>query len=113
MDQLTSIKTESNRLIKYLPLSPAMLPNRNADFMRFNDARIMFRDFDKLFQRFCHECQFEEIGKGAGLKMKSNNTIIEPWPMRLKKNATQEEFDILLASSHMGSERYIEWQSLA
>jgi hypothetical protein len=104
-----------DQLNKYLPASPAMLQNsdtNNADFLRHNDARLIFRNFDKLFQRFHLECQFEEIGKAAGLKVKSNNTIVEPWPMRLKKNATQDEFNNLLASGHNGSERYVEWESL-
>ncbi|KAH0565170.1 hypothetical protein GP486_001434 [Trichoglossum hirsutum] len=116
MDNLNAIKSESDELRQYLPASPAMFQNRDsydADFMRFNDARMMFRDFDKLFKRFMYECRFEEIGKAAGLKVKSNNTIIEPWPMRLKKNATQDEFNIFLASGHIGSERYVEWESVA
>jgi len=81
----------------------------NADFLRHNNVRFVFRDFDKLFQRFHLECQFEEIGKVAVLKVKSNNTIVEPWPIRLKKNTIQDEFNNLLASGHNGSERYIEW----
>lgn len=84
----------------------------SADFLRHNDARFMFRDFDNHFQRFHLERQFEEIGKAAGLKAKSNNTVVEPWPMRLKKNTIQDEFNNLLASGHNGSERYVEWESL-
>jgi hypothetical protein len=114
MDYLASIKSESDRLRQYLPLSPAMFQSRdgfNADFMRLNDARSMVRNFDNLFKRFMDECRFKEISKAAGLKEKSKNTVIEPWPMRLNKNATQDEFDILHASGHMGSERYVEWES--
>jgi hypothetical protein len=55
----------------------------------------------------------EAIVKEVRLEMKEKNTVIEKWPMRLKKEATKEDFDILNASGHMGSERYVEWKSLA
>ena len=64
------------------------------------------------FQRFMDECRLEKMGKASGLQMKLKNTIVEPWPIRLKKNATQDEFDVLLASSHVGSERYVEWKGI-
>ena len=111
-DYLTSIKSEGDRLRRYLPIEPATLRNENsADFLKFNDARIMFRDVDKAFQSYVKEYHFEEAAKAAGLKMKSKNTIVEAWPMRLKSNATQDEFELLLASGHTGTERYVEWRS--
>lgn len=112
-DHLKSIELESNRLRKYLPLSPASLRDRseyNADMLKFMDARMMFRDFDGLFERFMKECRLQETGLTMGLQMKSRNTIIEPWPMRIKRSATQNEFDLLLASGHTGSERYVKWE---
>ena len=115
MDRLSSIVYETSQVNKYLPASPAMAQRSNmynAEFLRHNDARSMFRDFDKIFERFHLKCRFEEIGKAAGLKLKANNTLVEPWPMRLKKNATQDEFNTLLASGHEGLERYVEWESL-
>ncbi|MCJ1307220.1 hypothetical protein MMC25_000866 [Agyrium rufum] len=117
-DHLGSMKPEIERIRKYLELDPAVFRNRDgmkysADFHRFNDGRLMFRDFDKLFSRFHQECQLDKIGEAVGLEMKWKNTIIEPWPMRIKKNATQDEFNFLLGSSHTGSERYVEWRSLA
>ncbi|KAH9206685.1 hypothetical protein DL95DRAFT_486583 [Leptodontidium sp. 2 PMI_412] len=115
LDSLKAIKSESDHLRRYLPLNPTMLQSGGefkADSLRFNDARIMVRDFDALFHWFMHECQFPEISRAAGLAAKTTNTIIEPWPMRLNKGATQAEFDILLASGHMGSERYVEWERL-
>ncbi|UKZ69119.1 uncharacterized protein TrAtP1_010132 [Trichoderma atroviride] len=43
------------------------------------------------------------------------NTVVEKWPMRLKKKAgqpgAQEEFDLLFGSGH-GNERYVEWQTV-
>jgi hypothetical protein len=45
--------------------------------------------------------------------MKKKNTVIEKWPLRLKKGATKEEFRILHSSGHVGSERYVEWKRVA
>ena len=98
-----------------MPISPAIFQSGeryNVDVLRLNDARAMFRGFDKYFERFVHDCRLEDLGKAAGLQMKSSNTIVEKWPMRLKKNATQDEFDLLLGSNCTGSERYVEWRSV-
>ena len=43
--------------------------------------------------------------------MRDGNTIQEKWPMRLRKGATKEEFDLLIASGLTGSERYVEWRA--
>ena len=40
-------------------------------------ASMPFTNYDELFQRYMHECRFEEISNAAGLEMKSENTIIE------------------------------------
>jgi len=49
----------------------------------------------------------------TGMKMRVTNTIIEKWPMRLKLSPGQlgadQEFKLLLASAHTGTERYVEW----
>lgn len=39
---------------------------------------------------FMHECQFSEISKQAKLEMKSKNTLVEPWPLRLEENANRQ-----------------------
>ena len=85
----------------------------NADVVRFLSAQVFFRDFDELFGRFREECGLDECSTAAGLTMKSKNTIVHAWPMRIGKNATQREFDVLMASGHVGSERYVEWKSAA
>ena len=113
LDDLNSIKSESDQLRKYLQLSPSMIQSHNglnADFVRFSEARMMVRNFEMLFERFTSICRLREVSLAAGLRMKPNNTIVEPWPMRLKKNATQDEFNTLLVSGHIGSERYVEWE---
>ena len=115
-DSLNSIHFDMNHMRPYMPATPDMIQGSNsfnADFLRFMDARSMFRDFDELFKRYMRECAFDKISKAAGLKMNLKNTIAHPWPMRLKKNATQQEFEFLHASGHNGSERYVEWNSVA
>lgn len=72
-------------------------------------AQLLIRDFDELFTRFKRECRLDEVTKAMGLKINSKNTIVHPWPMRIKETATQREFNTLLAFGHTGSERYVEW----
>lgn len=49
-----------------------------------------------------------------GLEIKGRHTIIEEWPMRLKKTPGQpgaeEEFEIFRAAGGDGMERYVEWR---
>lgn len=60
--------------------------------------------------------QFQQATKGAGMVVKEENTIIEPWPTRLKLQAeqagAQEEFNLVLASNFTGVERYVEWKKV-
>jgi hypothetical protein len=55
---------------------------------------------------------FDSIGKTIGLQVRDKNTIVEKWPLRLKRGASKENFNILLASGHIGGERYVEWEDL-
>lgn len=58
---------------------------------------------------------FEEAQRELGFVMKEKHTIVEKWPMKLKlalpQDGAQEEFELLRASMHSGSERYVEWRS--
>lgn len=60
------------------------------------------------------EESFTEIERYLGMTMKQSHTIVEKFPMRLKLRLGQagakEEFENLLASSHSGAERYVEWK---
>ena len=116
LDDLSSIRSAMESLRSYIPITSDMVrggSRSNPEFIRFMTARVMFRDFDELFSRFKRECRLDEISKANRLEMKSKHTIVQPWPMRIKENATQREFDILLASGHIGSERYVEWKNAA
>ncbi|KAI9731728.1 MAG: hypothetical protein M1834_004517 [Cirrosporium novae-zelandiae] len=116
-DYIKLMTSEMAIVRQYVPINSNITQQQqnshyNADFLKQMDACVMFRDLDEPFQRYMHECRFRDIGKVAGLEMKSKNTIVQPWPMRLSKNTTQTEFDILQASGHSGCERYVEWRSL-
>lgn len=49
-----------------------------------------------------------------GMEMKEKHTIVEKWPLRLKKRpdeaGAKEEFRDLCNSQHTGSDRYVEWR---
>ncbi|KAF7928559.1 uncharacterized protein EAE98_005615 [Botrytis deweyae] len=111
-DYIESIATDSAKLHRYMTIQRDMLQPYNADFLRYNDARSKFQDVDELFDRFMKECCLYEISEMEGLKIKIKNTLVEKWPLRMRNGAKQEEFDRLLASGHLGSERYVEWESL-
>ena len=113
LDLLKSTLSTMERMRSYIPISRDMVQastGNKADLVKFLSAEVLFRDFDAIFTRFKGECHLDEISKAAGLSMKSENTIVRPWPMRLRDNATQREFDVRLASGHTGSERYVEWK---
>ncbi|KAL9129400.1 MAG: hypothetical protein Q9217_002131 [Psora testacea] len=115
-DYRSSMRSDMERLQSYIPITRDMMQEggmSNTECIRLMSAQVLVRDFDELFSRFKRECRLDEISKATGLKMKSKNTIVRPWPMRIKKNATQREFDVLLASGHNGSERYVEWENAA
>lgn len=115
LDHLDSSRSTMERVRSYIPVTRDMVQastSHNPDLVRFLSAEVLFRDFDDLFNRFKRECHLDEISKAAGLTMKSENTIVHPWPMRLRKNATQREFDVRFASGHTGLERYVEWKSV-
>ncbi|KAK2592152.1 hypothetical protein QQS21_010160 [Conoideocrella luteorostrata] len=77
-------------------------------------CRDMVFDYDKYFQQYMALHEFETIGTSLDLEMKSQNTVIEEWPMRVKllpdQPGAKEEFGKVLASSHVGWERYVEWK---
>lgn len=110
---IASLESDKDRICRYLPLTREVLANArpsSADFIRFIEASAMFRDFDKPFRRFMEQCRFSEISAVNGLRMKEKNSIVKSWPLRLGERATANEFDILHASGHHGSERYVEWE---
>ena len=64
--------------------------------------------------RYMGVCNFADIPQFANLTMKEQHTIVEKWPMTMKKKfgeqGAEEEFDTLLASLYTGAMRYAEWR---
>ena len=59
-------------------------------------------------------CDFDSIQQNFGMVKREQNTIIDKWPLRFTKRASdegaKEEFERYFASLHMGVERYVEWR---
>jgi len=110
---IASLQSSKDRICKYLTVTQEMFSRggaSNADSIRFIEASAMFRDFDEPFRRYMEHCRFGEISGANGLRMKEKNSIVRSWPLRLRQKATREEFNVLHASGHHGSERYVEWE---
>lgn len=73
-------------------------------------ARVIFWDFDDMFEKYMKEVRFDMVAWTARAVMKAKHTVVGKWPLRLKDGAPKEEFNLLLASGHMGCERYVEWK---
>ncbi|KAL9095922.1 MAG: hypothetical protein Q9165_001920 [Trypethelium subeluteriae] len=82
-------------------------------FVRIVGDATLLRDHEKFFNMHMENQDFREAAIHAGVKMKRYHTIVEAWPMRWKKElwepGAKEEFELLRASGHTGSERYVEW----
>lgn len=96
----------------YAQVTPTVFSQgiKNAEVIRFVEVHNLFQDCYALFDRFMRECSLRRISRAARLYMKFTNTIAEPWTLRIKTNATQQDFDSLLVSRHDGSERCVEWE---
>ncbi|PGH28167.1 hypothetical protein AJ80_00057 [Polytolypa hystricis UAMH7299] len=112
-DAISTVGTSFEVGTRYLHLKPqAMLSSGNpyrCELMSLTNAQSLFREHDTPFDRFVVFSRLREAGECLGLGMKSHHTIVEKWPMRLKKNPSQREFDLLFWTNHVGSERYVEW----
>ena len=113
-DMAAGMETSMRKGIQFLPINrQAMLSgdNTNAESMKLIQAQSLLVDNDALFDRFLQETRLKEFANSFfGVAMKENNTIVSKWPMRLGKNPTQKEFDMVFRSGHQGSERYVEWR---
>ncbi|TVY19932.1 hypothetical protein LARI1_G002648 [Lachnellula arida] len=113
-EQLALIQSQIKLVAQYIKPTPETLrvrPGISAGMIKIQEAVGHFYDYDSLFELFMNRCGFKVAASFSSLEMKGENTVQEKWPMRLRKGATQEEFELLLASGHTGSERYVEWRS--
>jgi hypothetical protein len=80
------------------------------------DAMSYWDDFDVKFARFLENADptsqkpisLKELAAKHGLRIKDKHTIVPPWPYRASEKMTREEFNVLLAESTCGHERYVE-----
>lgn len=79
-------------------LLPAHATTQSVWSLGFNVQRI--DQLEKLPEA-AKEC-------GVVIKVVRTHSIVQPWPYRLGEDSTKEEFDVLLASSRGGHERYME-----
>ncbi|KAK8038412.1 hypothetical protein PG994_015179, partial [Apiospora phragmitis] len=112
-DEQAEAAKELRLAMKYL--HPTPIPSMyDADMLRVAANKESLRDFDKYFDRYIHKNRFQEFCDFMQMEMKSQNTIIDKWPLRLKKRYGQpgalEEFKELMGSGSVGSARYVEWR---
>jgi len=101
------------QVLSFLPsINPLAMALRlsGCDIIKVMEACTHFRDYDALFNKYEEHYNLQRIGSATGLRVRNQNRLVAKWPLKLKQNASREEFDILLASGHVGSERYVEWE---
>ena len=103
-----------SRVQKYLPPLPPgdgiSADKASGACIQMVAARVIFWDFDDMFEKYMKEVRFDMVAWTARAVMKAKHTVVGKWPLRLKDGAPKEEFNLLLASGHMGCERYVEWK---
>ncbi|KAF2141159.1 uncharacterized protein K452DRAFT_272970 [Aplosporella prunicola CBS 121167] len=112
-DTTQTLWREMGRLMAYFPENRLAKNKRGAETIKLTAALDLLRDFDGLFTRYTQRYDFASASKDAGVQCKTKHTLVEPWPMRLKDNATKENFEALFGSHHCGSEHYLEWQRVS
>lgn len=107
-----SFKSVFGTVLKFLPAESSVPKKADAAATRRIQAKGIFRDLDHLFGHYMRMEDFEKVSREAGLRMKTANTVIDAWPLRLRKRhgepGAQEAFDRLLESGSSGNERYVE-----
>jgi len=117
-DTPQSMHHEVARVMEYIPLPRP--PGRNPPDAAFTlriTALELVRDNAFYFNKYMKQLDFEGVARTAGARMKTRNSIVEDWPLRVKRKAGQPgaegEFRTVLASDHTGIERYVEWARTA
>ncbi|RYN62674.1 hypothetical protein AA0119_g13108 [Alternaria tenuissima] len=102
-------------LARYLPegLDIAKIVRQGAEIYKAWDCRTFSIESDRYFDKYMKLQDFKGAARDAGMRMKTVNTIVDSWPLRLgagkTDTAAQQEFNLLLSSSSSGVERYVEW----
>ncbi|KYG40502.1 hypothetical protein M433DRAFT_116968 [Acidomyces richmondensis BFW] len=102
-----------NQITQYMPINQDMLKQSHPMMSKLISAKPLFQDRDRLFDLYTKVHDFKGIERRSGTRMKSRNTIIEKWPIRLKlrrgQRGAQEEFDALMSCPHNPLNCYVEW----
>ncbi|KAL8772813.1 MAG: hypothetical protein Q9209_002158 [Squamulea sp. 1 TL-2023] len=108
------VSAQINQVARYLhPDRSKKLANDSTQSIKMMAGKDLVRDYDRIFAFYMKSVGFEIYARHTGVEMRKQNTVVEAWPMRLKKKPGQkgakEEFQELMASSCSGAERYVEW----
>ncbi|KAF2800286.1 hypothetical protein K505DRAFT_382762 [Melanomma pulvis-pyrius CBS 109.77] len=95
---------------RYMTIPSYGNPLWDPDVYKFIQCADGLRDWDQSWARFEDELQLPAMVADMGLKMrtKEEHTLVKPWPKRMSKDASQEEFDFMVAKYCTGFERYVE-----
>ncbi|KAL8670788.1 MAG: hypothetical protein Q9168_004686 [Polycauliona sp. 1 TL-2023] len=103
-----------NRALEYLSLdNGGMIAPNSPQMMTIATAMDLLKDYDRIFAWYMDRFKFDACSKHFGLQMRVQNSVVEAWPMRLKKKfgeeGAKEEFQDLLSSPFQEVERFVEW----
>ena len=108
-----SMRLAMKKVVQFLQVKQTPFNRTSAAMVRMMLAKDIFRDLDHLFTHYMKLTGFSKASREAGMTMRTRNTVIDPWPLRFRKEygeaGAQEEFDRLMSSSSSGNERYVEW----
>lgn len=76
--------------------------------VRFMQAVAACKDYDHLWDRWAKKIGLNAVAKEANLRQKRKNTVVEPWPFHIPREASFSEFWEMFGAGG-GSERYVEW----
>ncbi|KAK5698990.1 hypothetical protein LTR97_006639 [Elasticomyces elasticus] len=113
-DAKKAINVETSRVGKFMPITSKVLKGGlwGVRIQLMNEALLLVRDNDKYFDRYMQQHQFDMAAQASDTAMKEPHTLIDKWPLRLKKlpeqEGAKEEFKTRLASTYYGRERYVE-----
>ncbi|KAK7987452.1 hypothetical protein PG989_007767 [Apiospora arundinis] len=114
LSEMTPNSPVTKLLLKYLPPKRSRTSPYDPEIVKFSLARDIISTYDRFFDRYMKEHEFDDFAALLGAAMKPKQTIIEKWPYRLKlrpgQTGAQEEFDSLITKGVTSKECYVEWK---
>jgi hypothetical protein len=86
------------------------------DFALVTDFLNLCGNFDVYFKRFLNSADprsgtsMYELARRHGMRIRSQHSIIAPWPYRITRETTESKFKTLVSESTCGHERYLEFE---